>query len=338
MDLRNINNSLKKILRKRLIFLVAFLFLLIVFINSVSPVGIIEMKNEKGRVVFFTYKILGFYLQGLLKSEDVFGIKLINFSVNKLTTPLLIKYKGGNLILIIGQNSVKVFSLDGSGIWEYKLSKTEYILSSCAGDVDEDLADEIFLITGKKNESFGENLIILTLKDGIKLRLFEKMKAFNPWKVEITDVDEDENLEISIGVYKKSELHPVMAKRPFLYGLNERGLFPKWRGSRLSRPFDDYVFFDIDEDGKDELLSVETLKDGKKILSAYKWKGFGFELFSESRAYDKIDSIVKEEKRVLVRVKDGKASGWGVMEYEGGKLSIRITGKRYYFRLKLEGV
>ncbi|KYO65530.1 hypothetical protein [Thermovenabulum gondwanense] len=337
MNFRN-NIYLQKNLRKRLIFLVAFLFLLIVFMNSVSPVGIVDVKNEKGRVTFFTCKILGFYIQGLLKCEDVFSIKLINFSVDKLTTPLLIKYRGKNLISFIGEDSVKVFSKEGNEIWQYNLSNYDYILSSCAGDVDKDLTDEIFLITGKRNENYGENFIILTLEDGIKLKLFEEMKVFNPWKVQIADVDADENLEISIGVYKKAELHPVMAKRPFIYGLNEGGLFPKWRGSRLSRPFDDYVFFDIDDDGKDELLSVETLKDGKKILSAYKWKGFGFELFSESRVYDKIDSIVKEEKRVLLSVKDGKASGWGIMEYEGGKLSIRITGKRYYFRLKLEGV
>ncbi|WP_424910921.1 hypothetical protein [Thermovenabulum sp.] len=337
MDLRNINNSLKKILRKRLIFLVAFLFLLIVFMNSVSPVGIVDVKNEKGRVTFFTYKILGFYLQGLLKSEDIFGIKLINFSVKKSTSPLLIKYRGENLISFIGEDSVKVFSKEGNEIWQYNLGNNDYILSSCAGDVDKDLTDEIFLITGKRNENYGENFIILTLEDGIKLKLFEEMKVFNPWKVQIADVDEDENLEISIGVYKKAELHPVMAKRPFIYGLNEGGLFPKWRGSRLSKPFDDYVFFDIDEDGKDELLSVETVKDGKKITSAYKWKGFGFELFSESSAYDEIDSIVKEEKRVLVRVRQGKVFSWGVVEYEGGKLSIRDIGRKYYFKLLIEG-
>lgn len=32
-----------------------------------------------------------------------------------------------------------------------------------------------------------------------------------------------------------------MAKRPFFYDLVEGNLIPVWLGSRLSRPFDDYI-------------------------------------------------------------------------------------------------
>jgi len=35
----------------------------------------------------------------------------------------------------------------------------------------------------------------------------------------------------------------------------------------LSKPFEDYVFSDLDGDGRDELLAIEYLVDGRKVLN-----------------------------------------------------------------------
>ena len=70
-------------------------------------------------------------------------------------------------------------------------------------------------------------------------------RSENPWKIQIGDVDGDGKDEIGIGVYKKAKFHPVMAKRPFIYGWDGKKLYPKWLGSRLSRPFKDFVLADF---------------------------------------------------------------------------------------------
>jgi hypothetical protein len=156
---------------------------------------------------------------------------------------------------------------------------------------------------------YGEDLVVLsveknsdksneTVSAGNNLILKEiyayNCKVLNPWKVQTSDVDGDGMTEIALAVYKTSPFHPVMAKRPFLYDWINGGIFPKWRGSRLSRPFDDYVFADMDSDGKDELVSAEHLADGGKVLSCYCWKGFGFEKIAESEGFEDISSIRTE--------------------------------------------
>ena len=153
--------------------------------------------------------------------------------------------------------------------------------------------DLVVLSAGKNSDKSNE-----TISDGNKLILKEiyayNCKELNPWKVQTSDVDGDGMTEIALAVYKTSPFHPVMAKRPFLYDWINGGIFPKWRGSRLSRPFDDYVFADMDSDGKDELVSAEHLADGGKVLSCYCWKGFGFEKIAESEGFEDISSIRAE--------------------------------------------
>lgn len=328
----------KKISTK-IIFIVILIINLILFIkNSFTYVGIIDIITSKNKTSFYTFGFFGFNMQVIKQSQKFGGLKIVELSTKDLEHPKVLKNKDKKYIGFITEDAVRIYSLRGDILWEYKLTNQDnYIFSNCIIDFNKDSFDEIFLITGKKNTKYGENLVILTLDDGIRVRMIQDMKGFNPWKVQTADVDGDKELEVSIGVYKKAEFHPVMAKRPFIYGLDEKGLFPKWRGSRLSRPFDDYIFSDVDGDGTDELLSIETLQDGKKIISAYKWKGFGFELFSESKSFDNIFSIIKEKENVHVRVKDNKYLYWGTLKYEGEKLLLEDKAKEYFYRITLEG-
>jgi hypothetical protein len=99
--------------------------------------------------------------------------------------------------------------------------------------------------------------------------------SLKPWKVQIADVDGDGREEIAVGVYKKARFHPVMAKRPFVYGWDGEDIYPKWLGSRLSRPFTDFVLADFGE-GPAKVIAVEETKDGANELAVYSWHGFGF--------------------------------------------------------------
>ena len=66
-----------------------------------------------------------------------------------------------------------------------------------------------------------------------------------PLKVLAGDIDGDGRVEIGVCVYKTAKFHPVPAKRPFFYALQDGRLQPVWLGSRLAWPFADYRLFDL---------------------------------------------------------------------------------------------
>jgi len=194
------------------------------------------------------------------------------------------------------------------------------IISYCIGDANNDGVDEILFILGdhKKNENgekYGHTLSICKMEyiNQIKKRIIKNvnidisinLESIKPIKVMVGDINGDGLKEISLCVYKSTKFHPEMAKRPFFYLLNENDLTPIWRGSSLSRPFYDYELFDIDEDGIDEIISLEYLKDKKLVLTSYSWDRFGFskdsesECLSENINYDTLLSEINEGRTIL---------------------------------------
>lgn len=181
-------------------------------------------------------------------------------------------------------------------------------------------------IVGDKNRYLvgliEDDVVIYSMEEGL-LEIFRKdFTEFNPWKITMGDVDGDGIDDISIGVYKESPLHPVMAKRPFIYNYTDGDLKPLWRGSRLSKPFTDYDFMDMDGEGIDELISIETLSDDRKVINTYQWKGFGFEGYKESRAFEDLRDLKVEEDRAYVQVQEGKDHYIGIIKLDQQNLVI----------------
>ena len=253
------------------------------------------------------------------------------------------------------KNKIYIYTRTGKKIYGYKAGDSNSkIFSSFISDLDADGTDELLLVVGKDKNEYGEYLLILkpelalqgaisgtnaekpTIGDadaqpaavsdiqatlGLKQIYRFDMKEINPWKVQTCDVDGDGSKEISVGVYKKAVFHPVMAKRPFIYNWSDGHMSPKWLGSRLARPFDDYVFCDINSDGKDELISEELIADGSKAINTYGWKGFGFESTGGSGSYEDILKIRKITGPAIEinAVMDGR-SKWIALHYVNGTL------------------
>lgn len=132
------------------------------------------------------------------------------------------------------------------------------------------------------------------------------LSAIKPLKIQAGDIDGDGVEEISVCVYKTTKFHPVPAKRPFFYRLNNGELESVWLGSRLARPFDDYILFDADQDEIDEIISIESLENGNKIIAIYDWKGFGFEVKSTSEELEGtvtfLNNLNHKDTNVLVAI------------------------------------
>lgn len=178
---------------------------------------------------------------------------------------------------------------------------TSEIVSYCIGDAIGDGTNQLLAIAGEgeidSGERHGEYLLVCeaSAKDDMdslgyippeKIYYNIDITGIKPLKVQMGDINGDGVKEIAICVYKTAKYHPVMVKRPFFFSLVEGNLIPVWLGSRLSRPFDDYILYDIDADDIDEIISIELLENDDRVITAYDWRGFGFEVLAQSDEFE----------------------------------------------------
>lgn len=206
------------------------------------------------------------------------------------------------------------------------------IVSWYVCDIDGDSREELLLITAASadlrldtGEVYGDTLAVY---DSYKIRknrpvvqaepeaVFD-LASIKPLKVLAGDIDGDGRVEIGVCVYKTAKFHPVPAKRPFFYALQDGQLQPVWLGSRLARPFADYRLFDLDGDGVDEIVSIESVQSGNQLLALYDWKGFGFEVRAISDEYQGeivfLNNTNTRQDEILVNI-------------EGTQHSLRLEG------------
>ena len=140
---------------------------------------------------------------------------------------------------------------------------SDEVIDARAADLDGDGVPETVAITCRtrdKGHPLGGEIVVLQ-PDGASLRVIWRQPRLNPWKLQIADVDGDGQREIVAGVWKKSPMDQVMARRVFVYSWNGARMLPKWLGSRLSRRFDDFVMCDVNGDNWDELIALERTSD-----------------------------------------------------------------------------
>jgi len=254
----------------------------------------------------------------------VAGMLFVASGLEKKEKPELIgtlRCEAGEYEVAVLQDGIKLYDSAGELKAQYKPGDMEgVIVSCCISDIDGDSDEELLVIEGDGKEFYGNKLVMLSYDNGLIKSYEREFEELNPWKVQTCDVDGDQRREIALGVYKEAAFHPVMAKRPFLYHWDKGDIVPVWRGSRLSRPFDDYIFFDIDADKKDEIISIERLQEGNALINAYKWAGFGFESIAESMPYEDILTLVtehNEKESLLVQVREGGQQRWIELEKAG---------------------
>jgi hypothetical protein len=137
-----------------------------------------------------------------------------------------------------------------------------------------------------------------------------------PGRVSVGDVDGDGRFEVLVLVTGRARFDRRERVRPFVYGWDGRRLYPKWLGSRLSRPFDDAVFGDVAGDAASEIVAVELTSDGRRELAVYRWTGFGVERIATSPPADSVCALAVDGERRILALANQSAC------------SYRITGER----------
>jgi len=108
----------------------------------------------------------------------------------------------------------------------------------------------------------------------------ELPSELNPWRIKLGRFAGEDNLLVF--VYQRCPFDRVARRRPFIYRLIEgedrmAHLEPRWRGTSFSHPFVDATFGDFTGDGQGEIAALEVGREGGRLLTAYRFEGFGLE-------------------------------------------------------------
>lgn len=187
-----------------------------------------------------------------------------------------------------------------------------FILTGCSKTkvIDFDEQEDLIVQILGVDKTFGNEIQITNEDQDFKI----DVEGMNPWKIQICNIDGGD-LELAIGVYKESPHHREMVKRVFIYNIDyeKKRLQPKIRISRLNNPLEDFIMKDLDENGQDNIIALEKLKDGSYQLAAYKWTNFSFdrpyasEIFKEKIIFlDKNGRVQVEEKEKNLYLQGGQ--------------------------------
>lgn len=304
----------------------------IIYIAGAEKQEMLESEHNSGFTSLIKYNCNGFNILVARQSKSAFKMHILDITAKKLELIGTLKCKDGEYAAAAFQDRINLYTHTGELKAYYKIQgEGREVKSCCITDIDGDSNDELLIIEGEGKTFYGQKLVILYYDNGLKKRYEREFKELNPWKIQSCDVDGDNRREIALGVYKKASFHPVMTKRPFLYHWEKDDIVPMWRGSRLSRPFEDYIYLDIDSDGRDEIIAIEMLSDGKALINAYGWAGFGFESIAESMPYEEILRLVgqyNDRESLLIQVKKGRQQPWIELEKVDGRLIEKAEFKK----------
>lgn len=173
------------------------------------------------------------------------------------------------------------------------------LLTACSKDqvLDRIEINDVSAEIISQDHKFGRDLKIKA-KDNEFIIDVEELKA---WKVDFCNVDGGE-MELALGVYKKTPFDPKFDRRCFLYNIDfkNRKLKPKLRISRLYNPIVDFNLCDIDGDSYDEIISIEKNIDGNFLFGVYDWTNFAFQRNHGSMILKEEPKFLDKEKKVEI--------------------------------------
>lgn len=180
-----------------------------------------------------------------------------------------------------------------------------------------------YAITSKTgNRKYGDTLSVFEQKQGRSpVRIYENdFKSLKPWKIELADIDGDNQTEILTAVRKKTHFDQTEKNRMFIFNYGQGKLTKKWTGSKIAGTWENFAAGDFVPIKGDELIFIRKTEAGERI-SVYYWYNFGFLLLAESKDYPVILEINRlEENRIFLTCKERGKKRTIILKAENDRL------------------
>lgn len=173
-------------------------------------------------------------------------------------------------------------------------------IKSLEGDLDGDGAEEKIIFFSKLNKKY------LSIYRGESKVFSKDITRLDPQWIKLCEIDGKSPMEIFVSAKKSTPLHEEVIERPFFLQFDGEKLIRKWTGSTFGREYKALYFFDLNNDGKDEIYTVDILENGKEKIAMHYWFLFGFINGGESREYDEINFLEEGDGGLRVNYREGE--------------------------------
>ncbi|NME71087.1 CapA family protein [Flammeovirga aprica] len=138
---------------------------------------------------------------------------------------------------------------------------------------------DIWMISEKNTISmlkkFSEKSYLLKLQKGeVMTNVLQLHGSLSEYH--IADINNDDHLDVLIGITKKVKFDSTLKKRVNIYTYKDKALKPLWLGTKLVNDVESFGVLKKNE--KNYLTTVETLNENEKVERIYEWDDFGFAL------------------------------------------------------------
>jgi len=202
-------------------------------------------------------------------------------------------------------------------IYKTSLKKGEIIIDAI---VDSNTTYAITSKAGRRD--YGDTLVIFKdkAKDGWTRMYENDFKDLKPWRIDLADLDGDQEKEIITAVCKSVHFDKRKKNRLFVFNYIDEKLVKKWTGSQIAGDWTDYAVGNFVPMDGSELIFIRKTDSGERV-SVYYWYDFGFLLFAESRDYAEITDVsVTGEGRILMTYKKTNKMQKLILKAQDGRL------------------
>jgi len=158
---------------------------------------------------------------------------------------------------------------------QYSLPDTNYVLIDAALFTND---NRIFIYSIVQNKNNNKSRIAvfpfsIDKNEFLKPSL-DSHENYNPWKIRVFDVDNDDKPEIIVGVNKSTRYYDNEENRIFVFNADNDYFYPKWLGSKIGNPIVDFKVCKA----TNRLVVLEKSEvNNSNMIVSYKWNGFGFD-------------------------------------------------------------
>ncbi len=264
------------------------------------------MERYKGKFIFYSLGNFvfdqmwsqetreGLTIKAYFTKNGISKISLLPITMENLAQPRIATYgKAEKILQRLG------FPSAGRIVYSWNSGNNNFEKTSIATIYDETPKNEA--IASKKERADLDNNSIqetYTLKNG-RLTIIENSKIVwqspTDWWIDnfiLADSDNDKVLDINLSVWKAGNFgtsKPFWIKENdmsvknhfFVFDFIDETMRPIWQSSNLEAPNCEFVFADIDGDGKNDLIVIEgdysqKPKCNGNYVAVWKWNGWGF--------------------------------------------------------------